>query len=114
MMNRSDIALAPYAVIPNFLASIPSKISEYLSSGLPILCGIEGATGEYLQANRCGWVYRDAAGFAECLTQLLAQPGMISAARLQAGEAFRRDFEANSVVQGAEKALKLVVERYPR
>lgn len=112
MMDRSDVALAPFASIPNFLSNIPGKISEYLSNGLPILCGITGATGEYVQSNQCGWVYRDAADFVSCVTRLLNEPHVHHAAHLRAMEAFQRDFRADNVVRGAERALQLIVDRW--
>ncbi len=112
LMDRSDIGLAPYVPVPNFLSNIPSKISEYLSGGLPVLCGISGATGDYLQANRCGWLYQDAAGFAKCVTQLIDEPQIRSEAAAHATEAFQRDFRADEVVRRAEQALQLIVSQW--
>lgn len=112
MMDRSDVGLAPFAPIPNFLSNIPGKISEYLSGGLPILCGISGATGEYLQANQCGWSYQDAADFAGCISKLINEPQLRKDAATQAAEAFQRDFRAVEVVRAAEQALQFIAAEW--
>jgi glycosyltransferase involved in cell wall biosynthesis len=112
MMDRSDVALAPYTRTRNFMSNIPGKISEYLSAGLPIVSGIDGALGEYLESNCCGWLYSDASGFASCVAQLLDRPDMHLDARHRATAAFDRDFRADRIVTGVERALELVVERW--
>lgn len=112
MMDRADIGLAPFASIPNFLLNIPGKISEYLSNGLPILCGISGATWEYVRSNRCGWLYEDAADFSNCVAHLLDEPELHHAASIHAREAFQRDFRVDHVVQVADRSLQFIADQW--
>jgi glycosyltransferase involved in cell wall biosynthesis len=112
MMDRSDVALAPYTRTRNFMSNIPGKISEYLSAGLPIVSGVDGAIGEYLESNCCGWLYSDASGFADRVAQLLDQPAMRLAAHHRATAAFDRDFRADKIVAGVERALQLIAESW--
>ncbi len=112
MMDRSDVALAPYVATRNFLQNIPGKISEYLSSGLPIISGVDGAIGEYVESHECGWRYSDASQFAACLARVLDRPNILLTSRRHAEQAFDRDFQATKVVDGVERALEHIVEEW--
>jgi glycosyltransferase involved in cell wall biosynthesis len=112
LMERSDLGLAPYVATRNYLANIPGKVSEYLSSGLPLLSGIGGATGSYLQSNRCGWQYAGAEGFAERIAEFLDRPETFQAASMQAKEAFERDFPAEKIVAQVELSLERIARRW--
>ena len=112
MMERSDVALAPYVGTRNFLQNIPGKISEYLSSGLPVISGIDGAIGKYLESHECGWKYSDASEFAACLNRLLEHPDLLLTARARATEAFESDFRAETIVERVERALERVVQNW--
>lgn len=112
MMDRSDVALAPYVGTRNFMSNIPGKISEYLSAGLPVLSGIGGTIGAYLTSNQCGWRYSGAAGFAESVANLIDEPDLRLRAKERAKEAFERDFRADRVVAQAERALRLIADRW--
>ncbi len=112
LMERSDIGLAPYVATRNYLANIPSKVSEYLSCGLPLLSGIGGATGSYLQSNRCGWQYAGAEGFAQRVAELLDRRDTCREASLQAKAAFERDFPAEKIVAQAELSLERIVRQW--
>jgi glycosyltransferase involved in cell wall biosynthesis len=111
-MERSDLGLAPYVATRNYLANIPGKVSEYLSCGLPLLSGIGGATGSYLQSNRCGWQYVGAEGFAERIAEFLDRPETFRAASMQAKEAFERDFPAEKIVAQVELSLERIARRW--
>lgn len=50
LMDRSDFGLLPYPNTTDFLASYPNKVGEYLLAGLPIMTGLEGATGRLLDS----------------------------------------------------------------
>ena len=112
LMERSDIGLAPYVATRNYLANIPGKVSEYLSCGLPLLSGVGGATGSYLQSNRCGWQYAGGEGFAERVAELLDRPETCRAASQKAKEAFERDFPAEKIVAQAELSLERIARQW--
>lgn len=58
LMSRSHAGLLPYPNTPDFLASFPNKIGEYLSASLPIMTGLEGITGELLSTRKIGIHYQ--------------------------------------------------------
>lgn len=53
----SKIALAPYRITDDFLMSIPNKIYDYLSLGLPVLTSLNGETGSLIKENKVGFIY---------------------------------------------------------
>ncbi|MFM6854026.1 MAG: glycosyltransferase [Sphingopyxis sp.] len=76
LMARSDFGILPYPNTPDFLASYPNKVGEYLLAGLPILTGLQGVTGPLLDAHGLGLRYTpgDVASVAGQLRSLLAAP----------------------------------------
>ena len=53
----ADAALAPYNKTPDFQLSIPNKVLDYLSFGLPVVTSLDGELGSYLFENRIGLTY---------------------------------------------------------
>ncbi len=74
LMQRSQFGILPYPNTPDFLASYPNKVGEYLLSGLPILTGLNGVTGALLGAEGVGLRYEvgNAASACAALRSVLA------------------------------------------
>lgn len=76
-MERSSLGLIPYDPTQTFLDSIPNKVAEYCSAGLPIVTTLgAGQLGELLATHELGRCYGagDPAGLARALTELAAMP----------------------------------------
>lgn len=58
VLKISHVGLAPYKTTWDFKISIPNKISEYLSAGLPIIHSLRGETKLYLEKKKCGFYYQ--------------------------------------------------------
>lgn len=71
LMERSDAGLLPYPNSYDFLRSIPNKVPEYLSAGLPILTSLGGVVGKLVTERQCGVAYPD--GDDGALPALLAK-----------------------------------------
>lgn len=69
LMECSDFGLLPYPNTPDFLASYPNKVGEYLLAGLPIMTGLQGVTGNLLDAE--GLALRYTPGDTSSVTVLL-------------------------------------------
>lgn len=101
LLRRSVIGLAPY--IPNFdfKMSIPNKVAEYLSAGLPILTSLEESElARLLEKNYCGLVYPlgDGAALAKAIRAVLVpSDGLRIEMSLNATELFQRMFRADVV-----------------
>ena len=57
LAEKADAAIAPYERTPDFQLSIPNKIFDYMSFGLPIITSLDGELGSFLKSNECGLVY---------------------------------------------------------
>ena len=74
LASRAWVGLGAYK--KGALMSLPNKIFEYMSFGLPVLSCLEGETKKFIEENDCGLYYE--AGNAEdlisCLNQLIESP----------------------------------------
>ena len=59
LMRRSAFGILPYPNTPDFLASFPNKVGEYLLSGLPIMTSLAGVTGKLLDAEGLALRYEE-------------------------------------------------------
>lgn len=59
LMQISDCGLLPYPNTPDFLASFPNKVGEYLLAGLPVLTALNGATDRMLAPHGLKIAYKE-------------------------------------------------------
>jgi glycosyltransferase involved in cell wall biosynthesis len=59
LMEMSIGGLAPFKNRIDFMSSLPNKVIEYLSSGLPIISGIDGEIKQLIEKYNCGVVYQE-------------------------------------------------------
>jgi glycosyltransferase involved in cell wall biosynthesis len=69
LMEMSSVGLLPYRSRADFARSIPNKVAEYLSAGLPVISSLKGITEDLLKDNDCGVTYQN--GDASSLVLLL-------------------------------------------
>jgi len=70
LRTHSFVALLPIERRADYQNSLSNKFFEYLSSGLPILSGLDGLPGQQVLDNNCGFVYDDADELIEYITLL--------------------------------------------
>jgi glycosyltransferase involved in cell wall biosynthesis len=101
LMEMSIAGLAPYRNRPDFLASVPNKVIEYLSCGLPVIAGIEGLVGQLVESCGCGVKYPegDAAALARVVCELADDPARAAAMGQRASAVYEERYSA-SVVYG--------------
>jgi glycosyltransferase involved in cell wall biosynthesis len=59
LMRRSMVGLLPYPSDTDFTRSLPNKVGEYLSAGLPIVSSLQGDVMRLLSEHGCGITYRN-------------------------------------------------------
>ena len=59
LLSLSSIGLAPYRNRQDFLRSVPTKISEYLSAGLPVITSLEGELKLMLEESDSGLWFKE-------------------------------------------------------
>lgn len=97
LMRMSSVGLAPYRRTFDFQASLPNKVIEYFSAGLPVLSSLDGTLGSLLTTYGCGWVYRDPDELASHLSGLCDSPDLLKAASSNAYTLYEQKFVAENV-----------------
>lgn len=99
LMERADAGLLPYPNTPDFRASYPNKVGEYLSCGLPIITGLGGITEARLTSHDVLLPYTngDAASLTCSLAQWLAAPELVRARAKAARQLFEAEFDPTHI-----------------
>ena len=76
LMQRAKSGMAPYLSTFDFEMSIPNKIIEYLSAGLPVISSLCGTVADLIRQNNCGLTYKQGnpEELANILEDLRADP----------------------------------------
>jgi len=82
LANRSWAGLGAYK--KDALMSLPNKIFEYMSFGLPILSALKGETREFIEKNGCGLYYE--AGNPESLVAAIERLNDLSEGKINPGQ----------------------------
>lgn len=99
LMELADVGLAPYRSRKDFTMSIPTKVAEYLSRGLPILSSLDGALKDMLTVEQCGLNYGNqrSGELAACLKKLMSEPGLLQQMSRKAKDLFNSRFDRDLV-----------------
>ena len=93
----STIAIAPYKNNKDFLNSIPNKISDYLSLGLPIFSPLGGMVKKLIEKKNAGAFYKQADynDLFDKLIYLSKNKKHLSVIKKNNKETFSKDFDSN-------------------
>ena len=99
LMHISAAGLAPYINEYSFTLSVPNKIIEYLSGGLPVLSCLKGHTQALLDANDCGLAYQehDAQSLCDGVIKLFNDPDLSSCLKRNSLHLYLSHFTAEKV-----------------
>ncbi|TWO66146.1 glycosyltransferase family 4 protein [Caenimonas sedimenti] len=99
LMRLSAAGLAPYFNEHSFTLSVPNKVIEYLSGGLPVVASLQGQTQELLAAHECGLTYleHDPQSLAACLRRLFDDGALRARLGANARRLFQQRFTAERV-----------------
>lgn len=108
VLSNSDIGLLPYD-LPDFHMSIPNKVAEYFSGGLPILSCTDGEVRGLIEREGCGfWCQPNESSIVETVRRMVDDRASIAAARVQATRVFAEMFEANAVFTRVVEKMSLI------
>jgi glycosyltransferase involved in cell wall biosynthesis len=73
LLRRSRVGVLPYAADPDFVDSVPNKVAEYFSAGLPVISTLPGSTARLLADHLCGLTLypQDVNGWIEAIRNML-------------------------------------------
>lgn len=71
LARRSDLFIAPYKNLDSFNRSVPNKVVDALSLGIPILCPLDGEVGSLIKDYNIGMTYGDIGtkSLKECINE---------------------------------------------
>jgi glycosyltransferase involved in cell wall biosynthesis len=98
LLRMCRAGLVPYRKRFDFELSVPNKILEYLSAGLPIISTLQGPTDQLLAHHRCGCTipYGDTGAMLQSMARF-ADDDTFREHRTNALRAFQQSFSANIV-----------------
>lgn len=97
LLRLAAAGMLPYKGTVDFQMSVPNKVVEYLSAGLPVLSAVPGATETLLESHQCGVTYADEAQFVNACLDLVAQPNLWAERGMRGKNLFQRSFVAEQV-----------------
>lgn len=109
VMSIADLGVLPYN-LPDFHESLPNKIAEYFSGGLPILSCTDGEVRGLIEEQGCGfWCEPTESAIVDAVTQLVLGRDAINNAGVKASLVFAEMFEANAVFSRVIESFEHIV-----
>lgn len=103
-------ALAPYKNTEDFVMSIPNKVVDSLSLGLPVLSPLKGEVATLIDVHGVGLGYgvRTGRTLAECIETLMRDPGLRSSLSAKARTLYGERFAFEKVYGGLVGHLEVL------
>ncbi len=116
LMQTSSVGLLPYRSRDDFARSIPNKVAEYLSGGMPIVSSLRGVTEALLRENDCGITYQNenAASLVQLLRMLASDKDRLQRMARNAASLFAERFDATRVYDEMSSYLQEVASTNTR
>lgn len=96
----SDLAIAPYVDDENFKTSIPNKIIDYLSNGLPILLPNIGEMATLIKNNKAGYIVESDFEIFEIIQTIIKNKKILKSYKKNAKELYEKKFNFKKVYEG--------------
>ncbi|OQD52160.1 glycosyl transferase family 1 [Streptomyces phaeoluteigriseus] len=79
-LSSADLGLTPFRRVPNCEVSLPTKVSEYLQAGLPLVTSDVKVIKAYVEEHGLGevWTWDDPRTFAEAAARAMENRGKLS------------------------------------
>jgi glycosyltransferase involved in cell wall biosynthesis len=114
LMKVASVGVLPYPSTQDFSASIPNKVIEYFSGGLPVLSSVQGVLQELLSVYKCGVTYenKNIRQLSEILNYLYDNPERLSELSQNATKLFEQKYTAQSVYTMMSAHLENIIVKY--
>lgn len=93
----SKLGLLPYLNTSDFVDSLPNKVGEYLSFGLPLLTTLKGLSRQLVEENHCGAYFDSSEDLNRLIARYKSNPSEYATERENALNLFRKSFDADVV-----------------
>jgi glycosyltransferase involved in cell wall biosynthesis len=104
----STATIAPFKNIDSFIKSLPNKIIDSLSLGLPILSPLQGEVKRLIEKEEVGLIYRQGSGESlfDCINKLILDTTLNSKLSLNASSLYNKKFSYEVVYTKTTKHLE--------
>ena len=109
---KADVGIAPYHATPDFQLSIPNKVLDYMSFGLPIITSLDGELGRFLKQECCGYVYdgKDHTSLITLLHFIESNADVVFRCATNSRQKFYSELQAEKVYAEMSRVLKTNVK----
>lgn len=97
VMKNSSAGFIPYKNRDDFNMSIPNKVPEYMSAGLPVFTSLSGVVKDLVEKNSCGYFIKDADEFISVLKNIIENPSINNIKSENAQSYFNENFDSKVV-----------------
>ncbi len=111
LASISNVGLIPYRNTFDFVDSLPTKFSEYLSSSLIIFTSLSGLSKTMVEKYSCGRYYSDSSSLANELRKLVNNSEQEQVMRESSNNLYQKMFNADVVYKEFVKELISLSER---
>lgn len=109
LYSRSSLGLAPYKNTEDFVMSIPNKVIDVLSAGLPLLSSLNGEVKKLIEDNDVGFFYeQNRASLEDIISHLLGDSTRIKLFSENAHNLYKSKFSYEEVYGNLVKHLELM------
>jgi glycosyltransferase involved in cell wall biosynthesis len=111
LAERSTVAIAPYVNREDFMKSIPNKVIDALSLGLPIISPLKGHVYELINDYKVGLTYAPGTGrtFIDCYNEIINKPSIVINLSRNAKRTYKEHFSYDKVYGSLVTKLEMLV-----
>ncbi|MBS1739024.1 MAG: glycosyltransferase family 4 protein [Bacteroidetes bacterium] len=111
-LSVSSYGIIPYKNRPDFMGSIPNKVPEYMSHGLPVITSLQGTVAEIVKNNNCGIFIENPSGILEAINIFYKNKSKYMKLRDQSSLYFKTHFDAQVVYSNMSDYLEKISFEY--
>ncbi|MFP4698675.1 MAG: glycosyltransferase family 4 protein [Eubacteriales bacterium] len=111
LLNIASVGIAPYKKSINFTMNVPNKFGEYLSAGLPVILGVDGAMHRFVKDNNCGYMYKNSQQLVDIILKLKNNSEEKVTMSKNAKNLYSKEFNAVKVYGDLVNYLEDIVEK---
>lgn len=109
LMRISKAGWIPYENRKDFLMSIPNKVPEYMSQGLPVITSLDGVVRDVVEKNNCGYFIENEEDFCEAINLITQQKEDYETKRQNSLRYFSENFDSDKVYSNMAEYLENIV-----
>lgn len=111
LLSRSTLGVIPYINREDFMKSIPNKVPEYMSQGLPVVTSLRGVVQKMVEINNCGYFVNNADEFIEIVNGIIRNSDDSKLKKKNSQRYFEQNFLSEKVYNKMSDYLEFVANK---